>query len=219
MNIIQIKSNLETMQSVVFNVKSVGDDGVIEGYGSIYGTEDQGGDIVQKGAFDESLTKDVKVKMLWQHDPSNPIGVWDELISDDKGLRVKGRITLDTIKGREAHALVKVGAMNGLSIGFKTEKAVQESRHSPRYIEKADLWEISLVTFPMNTGATITSVKNSLTKRECEKALRDAGFSRREAVTIAAKGYDAINLRDADLDDKQAILNATKRLKQLTQGD
>ena len=219
MNKLMIKSNLETMQSIAFDIKSIGDDGVIEGYGSIYGSEDDGGDIIRKGAFDESITNGRKIKMLWQHDPSNPIGVWESLVSDNKGLKVKGRILLETVKGCEAHALVKVGAMNGLSIGFKTEKSTQEHRDAPRFIEKADLWEISLVTFPMHTGATITSVKNSLTKRECEKALRDAGFSRKEAVTIAAKGYDAINLRDADLDAKQAILNATKRMKQLTQGD
>jgi len=96
----------------------VTDGKLVEGYASLFGLPDQGGDIVQSGAYSASLdklaAKGNRVKMLWQHDPAQPIGVWDEVVQDDKGLYVKGRILTDIEKGREAAALIEAGAIDGL---------------------------------------------------------------------------------------------------------
>lgn len=103
-------------------------DGVeIEGYASFFGLTDQGGDVVLKGAYANSLkalkSKGRSVKMLWQHDPSQPIGIWDEVREDARGLYVKGRLLTDVARGREAVALIEAGAIDGLSIGYRTVKA------------------------------------------------------------------------------------------------
>ncbi|TAG24878.1 MAG: HK97 family phage prohead protease, partial [Rhodobacterales bacterium] len=100
---------------------------VVEGYASLFGKSDQGGDIVQKGAYGASLKRlserGGRVKMLWQHDPGQPIGVWDEVHEDATGLWVKGRILTEVARGREVAALVQAGAIDGLSIGYRTVKA------------------------------------------------------------------------------------------------
>jgi HK97 family phage prohead protease len=94
--------------------------------------------------------------MLWQHDPSQPIGVWDEVVEDAKGLWVKGRL-LDTIaKGREAAALIEVGAIDGLSIGYRTVRATKNTK-GQRLLEELELWEVSLVTFPMLPSARVAA--------------------------------------------------------------
>lgn len=128
----------------------------IEGYASLFGAADQGGDVVQKGAYAASL-KSLKaagraVKMLWQHDPSQPIGVWDEVREDDRGLYVKGRILDAVERGREAAALLEAGAIDGLSIGYRTKRAVK-SEKGLRLLQELELWEVSLVTFPMLPSA------------------------------------------------------------------
>ncbi|TRD19760.1 HK97 family phage prohead protease [Palleronia caenipelagi] len=139
-------------------VISVTDGSVIEGYASLFGAEDQGGDIVAPGAYTASLKtlaeRKGSVKMLWQHDPTQPIGVWDEVREDGRGLYVKGRILTDVEKGREAMALVAAGAIDGLSIGYKTRKAVREPS-GRRLLSQLDLWEVSLVTFPMLPEARV----------------------------------------------------------------
>ncbi len=98
-------------------------DGVIEGYGAVFGNVDRGYDVVEPGAFTESLKSGPKVKMLWQHNPHEPIGVWDEVKEDDQGVWVKGHILADVDEGRKATALVRAGAIDGLSIGYKTLKS------------------------------------------------------------------------------------------------
>lgn len=174
------------------------DAGTIEGYGSVFDTVDQGGDIVAPGAFTSSLRAGRKAKMLLQHDPSDVIGVWDEMEEDEKGLRVKGRILTTVRKGAEAHELVKAGALDGLSIGYRTIKSMD--RNGKRVILQADLWEVSLVTFPMNEMARIDAVKAAeMTEREMERMLtRDAGLSRSVALRLMGGGYDAVKaMRDA----------------------
>lgn len=168
------------------------DQGVIEGYGSFYGNKDQGGDIVVKGAFSDSLASGRKVKMLSQHDPYAVIGVWDEMTDDDKGLRVKGRILTSIQAGKDAYELVKAGAIDGLSIGYRTVKTKAQS--GARLIEKADLWEVSLVTFPMNEMTRIDAVKAAeMSRRDVERLLtQDAGLARSVARQLMAGGYDAI---------------------------
>lgn len=166
--------------------------GVIEGYGSVYGNRDMGGDTVMPGAFADSLAGGRKVKMLSQHDPYAVIGVWDEMSDDGKGLRVKGRILTAIQAGKEAYELVKAGAIDGLSIGYKA--LLTKSGNGGRLIEKADLWEVSLVTFPMNEMTRIDAVKAAeMSRRDVERLLtQDAGLARSVARQLMAGGYDAI---------------------------
>lgn len=134
------------------------DDGVIAGYASLFGEKDQGGDVVQKGAYGASLKRlsasKRGVKMLWQHDPTQPIGIWDEVREDARGLFVRGRFLTDVQKGQEALALVKAGAIDGLSIGYRTIRAEKNAK-GQRLLHELELWEVSLVTFPMLPEARV----------------------------------------------------------------
>jgi len=138
----------------------VDDGSVISGYASIFGRKDHGGDIVGKGAYSTSLGKmqaaGGKVKMLWQHDPTQPIGVWDEVREDSTGLWVKGRILTDVARGREAAALVEAGAIDGLSIGYRTVRSKKDDKGG-RLLSELELWEVSLVTFPMLPDARVAA--------------------------------------------------------------
>lgn len=131
---------------------------VIEGYASYFGQRDKGGDIVQPGAYGACLkalaARGGSVKMLWQHDPAQPIGVWEDVREDDKGLYVKGRLLSDVAKGREAMALIGAGAIDGLSIGYRTIRA-QKNENGQRLLSELELWEVSLVTFPMLCNARV----------------------------------------------------------------
>ncbi|MEM9434932.1 MAG: HK97 family phage prohead protease [Pseudomonadota bacterium] len=136
----------------------LGEDAAIMGYASLFDQVDQGGDIVERGAYSKSLKRleaaRTNVKLLWQHDPSQPIGVWEDVIEDDKGLYVKGRLLLETQKGREAAALIEAGAIDGLSIGYRTVKADRDAK-GRRHLAELELWEVSLVTFPMLPQARV----------------------------------------------------------------
>jgi len=197
--------------------------GIFTGYGSIFGNEDQGNDIVKKGAFTKSLTKRPasKVKMLFQHKTDEPIGVFTDIYEDNKGLFVKGQLAMGTQKGREAYELLKMGALDGMSIGFKADPDKQgynENKRGVRTLKEVDLMEISLVTFPMNESALIQTVKgNAKNIREWEKILRDVGGLSRTESKIGAKALsEALNQRDAE--DKQSladlILKVANKLKQ-----
>ncbi len=135
-------------------------DAVIEGYASLFGVADQGGDVVAPGAYARSLgaleASGRRVKMLWQHDPAQPIGVWDEVREDARGLRVRGRILDSTRRGREAAALIAAGALDGLSIGYRTLKAGR-TETGQRLLSELDLWEVSVVTFPMLPTARVAA--------------------------------------------------------------
>lgn len=134
------------------------DGSTIEGYASLFGKADQGGDIVETGAYAASLSKSktrgASIKMLWQHDPSEPIGVWDEVREDARGLWVKGRILTEVARGREAAALIGAGAIDGLSIGYRTVKSRKDGKGG-RLLSELELWEVSLVTFPMLPDARV----------------------------------------------------------------
>lgn len=133
---------------------------VIAGYASLFGQRDQGGDVVQAGAYAASLAAlgaaGRRVKMLWQHDPAQPIGVWDEVREDGRGLWVKGRILTEVEKGREAVALLAAGAIDGLSIGYRTVTAERDGK-GRRLLTGLELWEVSLVTFPMLAEARVAA--------------------------------------------------------------
>lgn len=130
----------------------------IEGYASVFGCCDQGGDVVARGAYGASLgrlkSEKRAVKMLWQHDPGQPIGIWDEVREDDRGLFVKGRLLETVAKGREAAELVVAGVIDGLSIGYRTVAATKSDK-GRRLLTELELWEVSLVTFPMLPSARV----------------------------------------------------------------
>lgn len=161
-------------------VSDAKDGTVIEGYASLFGACDQGNDVVAKGAYAASLKRlsgeQRSVKMLWQHDPAQPIGIWDEVREDARGLYVKGRLLDSVGKGREAAALIAAGAIDGLSIGYRTLKAAKNDK-GQRLLTELELWEVSLVTFPMLPSARVAAKGDSLdddTLRELAATFADA---------------------------------------------
>lgn len=185
---------------IPLNVKALSEDGTFEGYGSIFGNVDSYGEIVESGAFTASLAeakrKGRKVKLLWQHNPDQPIGVWDDIAENNKGLYVKGRLLKDVCgQASEAYGLLKEGALDGLSIGYRViEAAPHPDKQGILSLKKLDLREVSIVTFAANERARVESVKHILaagelpTVREFEDFLRDAGgFSKTLAAAIASK--------------------------------
>ncbi len=149
---------LETKFATFDGDLALKDGAVISGHASLFGAVDQGGDVVQRGAYAVSLARLAKagrgVKMLWQHDPAKPIGVWDEVREDERGLYVKGRLLLDVQAGFEAHSLLQAGAIDGLSIGYRTVRA-EKAETGQRLLHEIELWEVSLVTFPMLPQARV----------------------------------------------------------------
>lgn len=182
-----------------FEVKELTDEGMVEGYAAVFGNVDSGGDKIMPGAFVEGLRKAARggrtIKMLWNHNPDQPIGVWEDLAEDAKGLWGKGRLVLDVPKAREVHSLMKAKALGGLSIGYKTD--VSEWEGPVRLLKSVTLYEVSPVTFPMNEKAKITAVKGAedlveklkagdrLTEREFEKLVKGLGLSNSEAERAA----------------------------------
>ena len=199
---------------VELDSKAVKEDGSFEGYASVFNNVDQGHDIVMPGAFKSSL-KDrpaARIKMLWQHDPRQPIGAWSDAAEDTKGLFVKGNLAMGTTLGRETYELMKMGAIDGMSIGFMTLEDDFDRNTGIRRIGKADLREISVVTFPMNEAATISAVKSDLTEKDLELILREAGLSREFAKRITLHGLkrakEQFDQREADGASESAALMA-----------
>lgn len=142
-------------------ISAVAGDGVFEGYASLFGVVDLGRDIVEKGAFRRSLTRGARaVRMLWQHDPAQPVGAWLSIREDERGLKVRGRLNLAVARARELHALMRDGGLDGLSIGYRVVKSRANASGGRRLLD-LDLWEVSLVTFPMLPGARVDQVKRA----------------------------------------------------------
>lgn len=200
--------------------------GTLEGYGAVFSVVDNGGDIIAPGSFRKSLdewkAKSALPAMLWQHDTSQPIGVWTEVSEDERGLRVKGELLMEVPQARVAHALLKHKAMKGLSVGFQTKGSNIDRKSGIRTITEAKLWEISPVTFPMNPLAGVTHVKGDQAPddRELEEAYREGGLSRREAK-IAVSITKRMVLRDEATTEQPRregvgdLLIATRKLKSL----
>jgi len=192
------------VQSFNLETKEVTESGEFEGYGATFGNVDQGGDVIMPGAFSDSL-KTIpaeRVRMLYQHDAREVIGKFSEIREDTRGLYVKGRLFLKVQRGNEVHQLMLEGAIDGLSIGYRTEDDDYDKLTGTRRLKKVCLKEVSVVTFPMNEMAGVTLVKHSgalPTEREFEGYLmRDAGYSSQQAKAIIAKGYKALlSERDA----------------------
>ena len=187
-------------------IKAVNDDGTFEGYGSVFHIEDDYKDVVIPGAFVKSIahhkSKGIMPALLWQHNSAKPLGVWEEMAEDEHGLKCKGRLLIDDVQlAKEAHALLKAGAISGLSIGYRTIVDEYDRDSGVSTLKELELWETSLVTFPANDAARVTSVKSV---RDFETFLRDAGgFSIAEAKTIALYGFKG--QRDADVELAEMI--------------
>lgn len=210
--------------------------GEFEGHGSIFGNVDLGGDVVMPGAFKRSLAAHKSTgtlpQMFWMHDPSRVPGKWMDMSEDEDGLMVKG-VLADTPLGNEVHTLLKMDAVRGLSIGYRTIDHDYD-REGTRIIKEAELWEVSVVSLPMNPLAQVAHVKARLsdageyvpTPREFERILRDVGCSHSVSKRIVSKMFedeprdegkpDDINAdptRD-ELDDADEVISAVKALEE-----
>ena len=162
---------------------SIGADGTFSGYGSVANLVDSGADVVARGAFAATLKRHAengtRPKLLSQHCAEHPIGTWLEMREDDYGLFCRGRLILDVEKGRETYALMKAGELDGLSIGYEvvswenaspadldTKYGIPAGYAMPsgmvRVLKQIELWEVSVVTFPMQQAARVESVKNAV---------------------------------------------------------
>ena len=185
--------------TVPLQVKSL-EDREFSGYGSIFGNEDLGGDVVVPGAFRKTLKKHQDAEslpqMFWMHDPSRVPGKWLSMSEDDEGLMVKG-VLADTPLGNEIRTLLKMDAVKGLSIGYSTTN-YDFDKDGRRLLKEVDLWEVSVVSLPMNPLAQVAHAKSQLsaageyvpTPREFERTLRDVGCSQRVAKRIMSKVFD-----------------------------
>lgn len=189
-----------------FKADAIADDGTFSGYGSVWGVVDSYGDIVLPGAFQASLAAHAAAgdmpKLLWQHLPEEPIGVWLEMREDEHGLWAKGQLLTEVRRGAEALALLRAGALTGLSIGYEaihsTNATAEEvaaefgftvSPGTYRLLHEVDLWELSVVTFPALAVAQIDAVKNPA-RRPAAAARSPQG--REPAPRGGASDYEAI---------------------------
>lgn len=214
------KSSSLKIRDFELSVKSVGDDGLFSGYGSVFGVLDSYREIVEPGAFAESLAeikaKGRPVPVLWQHRSGQPIGVYDKLVEDGKGLYAEGRLLVqDVALAKEALALMKAGAVTGLSIGYYVREDSWDEKERIRKLKRLDLVEISLVTFPANDEARVDAIKSKLAHGalpslpEFEQLLREAGFSKTQAAVIANRGLSHL-LRSESEGDKASPMAALK---------
>ncbi len=207
--------------------KELTEEGTFEGYGSVFDVLDSDTEVVDPGAFTETLVKRAgKIKLLWQHSSHDPIGVWLELLEDARGLLVKGKLAIKASFPRDVYELLKIGALDGLSIGFRTIKAVMDEDDRVRHLVELELWEVSLVTFPANAQATVAAVKDEAfrltlagmagdveTERQFEGFLRDAGFSNSRSKAITAVGFRNAGRDGAASELSQALSRATENIR------
>lgn len=156
-------------------------DGSFSGYASLFGETDLNRDVVQPGAFLKSIrTRGATgIRMLFQHDPAAPIGVWHDIREDARGLFVRGRLMPEVAKAREVLALMRAGAIDGLSIGFRTVRGRTDAKSGVRRLYEVDLWEISVVTFPMLPAARVSAVKSAGDMPLLARAIRNAARAMR----------------------------------------
>jgi HK97 family phage prohead protease len=206
-------------KDIGFDLKAVSDTGVFSGYGSVYGVVDDGEDVVSPGCFTESLSDWAKKgrmpALLWQHSAREPIGAYTKIAEDATGLFVEGKLALKTQRGAEAYELLQMKALSGLSIGFITREDSYDQKTGVRTIKKADLWECSVVTFPMNDQARIGAVKTIEEIGDLNGAelyLREVGgVSRSEAKALVSRVL-AIARREVGRSDESEELKAIAAL-------
>ncbi len=170
---------------------AVSADGRFRGHASLFGREDLSGDVVERGAFAASLARRgaERVKLLFQHDPHEPVGRFLSIEEDGRGLAVVGEVTAETRRGREVMSLMRAGILDGLSIGFRTVRSRQERGGAIRRLLEIDLWEISIVTFPMLPEARAEAAKAASPHED------KATTAFHEARMVALLRRGAINLR------------------------
>ena len=185
-----------------------------EGHGSIFNNVDLGGDVVMPGAFKRTLANHRKSgslpQMFWMHDPSRVPGKWLDMSENEDGLVVKG-VLADTPLGNEIQTLLKMDAVKGLSIGYSTAEQDYD-KDGNRLLKDLELWEVSVVSLPMNPLAQVTHAKSQLseageyvpTVKEFERILRDAGCSRTTAKNLVHNMLSEKTLREAEVDEKAA---------------
>jgi len=188
-----------TVASVFAPRAAFGPDGTVEGYASLFGEIDQARDKVMPGAFAGTLARRGvrRVPMLFQHDPSEPVGIWLELREDDRGLYARGRLIPDVARARELLALIREGGIDGLSIGFRTVKGRIDPRTRIRSLLAVDLWEISIVTFPLLAGARVHAVKQAASFAEVRRPKASFARTRRPKSALADLGTLNADLRQA----------------------
>lgn len=148
---------------MVAEVTDVAADGTFSGHAALFGIEDLAHDVIEPGAFAATLARRGAdgVKMLWHHDPAEPIGRWLEIREDGRGLFVRGRLLMGVARAREAATLMKAGVLDGLSIGFRTVSGRRDPKSGIRRLKAIDLWEISIVTFPMQPDARVARIETA----------------------------------------------------------
>lgn len=203
---------------VPVEIKAVTESGEFEGYGSVFDVVDSHDDVVERGAFQTSLAEWQKSgrmpAMLWSHDRNEPIGHYKEMTEDSVGLFLKGQLLTDAIdRAKAVHALMKVKGIGGLSIGYMVREAYFDERTGVRTLAKLDLMEVSPVVFPSNTAATVLAVKeldfdgkSIPDEKSFERALRDAGYTKRQAMHIIADGYRSLTKAERDAGDDEGAL-------------
>ena len=200
------------MELKTFELKDVAtEERTFTGYAAAYGNEDSDGDIIEMGAFADSIksSRD-KIKILWQHKSAEPIGVPVEMREDEKGLWVKGKIS-KTARGDEALELMRDGVVSAMSVGFIINEADYDEK-GQRHIKSGRLMEFSLVTFPANDQAVIQSVKE-VNEREIERVLREAGVSRAMAKTIVSNGVKGLRDAEREATEKQELVDLIQTLR------
>jgi uncharacterized protein len=199
-------------------IKALGEDtGEFEGYGSVFGVKDWYDEVVDKGAFLDSLREHGLPVLLLQHSTWMVGGIYTEAHEDEKGLRVKGKLNLDVQAAREAYSLMKQGALKGLSIGFMSQEDYVDKTTGVRHLKKVRLLEVSVVTFPANERALVSGVKSAPTTiRQFESFLRDGGYSQEDAKLIASKGYRALEIHREGGDAALALATLQGVVDQLT---
>jgi HK97 family phage prohead protease len=210
-----------------FKADAVNEDGTFTGYGSVFGNVDSYREIVAPGAFAESL-KAIKASgdplpALWQHRSGEPIGGYDLLEEDSRGLKVSGWLLKDEIpRAAEAYALMKRRVVKGLSIGYYVLEDSWNEKDRIRTLTKLELVEISIVTFPANAEAQVDSVKsfeqmikagNLPTLPEFEDFLRESGFSKTQATAIAGHGLKSLLSRSESGGEKSDVLSALRNFQ------
>jgi phage prohead protease, HK97 family len=202
--------------TVELEVQEFDGSGRFEGWATVYNVpiERWNGSVIMKaGMFSESIKEKgaTQIRMLWQHNPDWPIGVYESFSESDYGLRAVGRLMVGEVKkADEVYAFMKRKAIGGLSVGFGIEEEERNKDTGLIEYSKGDLWETSAVTFPANSQAKIDSVHARLieevqTERDLEKLLRDAGFSKRDATAVALHGFKGLRRRDADEVSKEVL--------------
>lgn len=218
---------------VSFDLDTITDDGVVKGYGAVFNNVDRGGDVILPGAFKRWLLENAgkPLKMLWNHFESFPLGKWTKFEEDEKGLRIEGKFTLAAQKAQEIYALMKDGVIDGLSIGYQTVDAEEDKTTGVRRLKELRLFEISPVTFPMNTEATADFIKaetisaellRQMSIRDIEATLtgkRDAvRFSRNAALLLMKGDLPALHQAKRDAGEEavhrmaQALLSELKAI-------